>query len=124
MRSVVNSAGVITRLGIRRQPDRTTTTADVQDPEKLARAVQALEKATATASTAKSVDFQDVAVSPAGALVSLPHGFGTRVRWWLVDWESSGTSAPVLKRDATSTNDTLVLASYVAGTVTIRIEAG
>lgn len=122
----VSSAGLVTQLGSKPTPDEVVTEQDVQEPAKLARVlgrvlaeVAALKRRFAP----RAIDFEDVAVSTAGATVSLEHGMSGRVRWYLVGWQSSGTTAPILKESTTlTTSSTLVLASYVAGTATIRVE--
>lgn len=112
--------------------ERLRVTGDtVQDPEELARILTTLVKVL-EASTYQSrgevyVEFEDVAVSTAGAEVTLRHALGKRPRWSIVRWSSSGSSAPVLKEslnsDGSPKSDTnqLVLASYVAGTATVRV---
>lgn len=60
-------------------------------------------------------------VGAAGALSRFEHGFGKSVRFWPVYW-SGATAAPILARSSDSTDNTLVLASYTAGRVVIRIE--
>lgn len=69
----------------------------------------------------------EVAVSTAGALVSLRHSFGVPVRWWVTSWGTTTAGTPpvathALVMDATSDSDTLVLRSYVAGRAVVRIE--
>lgn len=123
MRATVSSNGVVTRA-LKQIPDRTTTAEDVKDPEKLARTVQELRASALGEAERKELTFHDVSVSTAGALVKLPHNFGGRVHWSLVDWASTvGGAAPILEKSTTTDDNTLVLASYVAGTASIRIEA-
>lgn len=110
------------RKAVKRTEDTTTTAEDVADPEKLARFVQELRAKSATTDKRRQVDFEDLAVSTGGAQVRLAHGLGARVRWWIVDWSSSGTAAPVLRKSSDSDEDTLILESYVAGTATVRVE--
>ncbi len=77
------------------------------------------------AAVQEGIEFE-VAVSTAGATVSLRHSFGSPVRWWVVSWGTSAASTPAaghsLAMDVTSDSDTLVLRSYVAGRAVIRIE--
>jgi hypothetical protein len=73
------------------------------------------------------VDFE-VNVSTGGATVSLNHGFGAPVRWYVVHWGkeegvAAPTAAPALVMSTTSTTNTLILASYVRGKAVIRVEA-
>jgi hypothetical protein len=123
--AVIDSAGLVRRLDRLPDSDERTTASDVQDPEKLARLVQDLRKRVTILERRHAPrwrDFEDVTVSTAGATVQLEHRFGTRVRFHVVDW-TSATGAPDLRKDTTNTDaDTLVLASYVAGTATVRVE--
>lgn len=122
----VDNAGKVTQLGPKPAPDETVTVEDVQDPAKLAKlATRILASLAALRLTwvPRRIDFEDVAVSTSGATVTLQHNFNGRVRWWLVGWQSSGTTAPILKESTTATDaNTLVLLSYVAGTATLRVE--
>ncbi len=125
--SLINSVGKVTQLDGRAGPPEVVTEADVQEPAKLARAVQSLLLRVATLERTRvpqRIDFEDIAVSTAGAQVSLAHGMNGRVRWWIVGWRSSGTAAPILRESPTTitTANTLYLQSYVAGTATIRVE--
>ena len=125
MSARIDFAGRAYRLERPAEPDERVTEDDVKDAGKLARLLLRMLKDVGVLKRRfwpRRIDFEDQAVSTAGALVTLTHGFGGRVRWYLVDWESSGTSAPVLKRDSATDNNSLVLASYVAGTATIRVE--
>lgn len=101
------------------------TEADVQEPRKLARLLTDAHKAAAEVAARHDparVDHEDIVVDATGATqYRLHHGFGGRVRWWVVDWRSA-TAGPQLVYSSSSDNDTLVLVSYVAGTATIRIE--
>ena len=103
-------------------PDEVVTEADVQEPPKLARLVLRLLKDVAQlkrAWTPDRVDFEDRVVDGTGVtLYRFEHGLGGRVRWWVVD----STGPHDLVRDASSDNNTLVLYSYGATTVTIRVE--
>lgn len=122
----ISSAAKVSTLDGRAQPDEVVTEADVQEPPKLARLLARLLKDTTALKRAfapRRIDFEDVAVSTAGATVSLQHNFAGRVRWYLVGWSSTGTQAPILKEAAATTASTLVLASYVAGTATLRVES-
>lgn len=122
----VAADGKVTALDGRAEPDEVVTEADVQQPAKLARLLARLLAAVATLRrpfVPRRIDFEDVTVSTSGAAVSLEHGFKGRVRWWVCDWDSAASTAPYLKRStALTTATTLVLLSYVAGTVCIRVE--
>jgi hypothetical protein len=70
------------------------------------------------------VVFEDVSVGTGGATVRLRHGLGRTARWAVVEWRRTtpgGTHG--LERSTSTENDrdTLVLASYVAGTATIEV---
>jgi hypothetical protein len=126
MAATVPASGVVRQLDRPASPDEVMSEVDAQNAVKLARVLLRILKDVATLKRRwwpDRIDFEDFPVSTAGATVTLNHGLGGRVRWWLVDWESSGTTAPILKRTSATTNDSLVLASYVAGTATIRVEA-
>ena len=117
----------VTRLDGRASAPVVITESDVKDAAKLARMLGDVIAAAAELSRAWApavVDFEDVAVSTAGALVTLQHNMRGRVRWWVVDWVCATNVAPILRKSTTATtSDTLVLLSYVAGTATIRVEA-
>lgn len=82
-------------------------------------AVQALRQLTRP----PYVEFEDLAATVGGKL-TMPHNFGGRVRWYVVDWTvPSGTAAPSLRRHTDTTADILVLDSNTLGTVTVRVEA-
>lgn len=121
----IDSAGKVWNLDGRVEPDENITELDVQDPAKLSKLLGRVLASQATLRrnfVPRRLDFEDVAVGTLAAAVPLQHGLNGRVRWWIVDWTSSGTAAPVLRRGAATDSNTLVLESYVAGTATIRIE--
>lgn len=124
--SKIASDGKVTQLDARATPVELLTEQDVADAKKLSEFLTKLRSSVSDLLrrwNPDRIDFEDMTVSTSGATVTLPHKFGGRVRWWLVGWRSSGTSAPILKEDTTATDDnTLVLLSYVAGTATIRVE--
>lgn len=104
------------------------------DPVKLARQLVELEKSVYDATRharsnpdSKGVDFEDVAAGMGGTKLYIRHNLGRFVRWRVVDWAGSATTAgPSLvcdRLDATpeTTPNVLALRSYVAGTVTIRV---
>ncbi len=123
----IDSSGAVAILDGMADPDEIITEDDVQDAKKLARYLARCLKQTAELqrrANPRRIDFEDVTVSTAGAVVSLEHGFGGRVRWWVVGWQSAAVTAPYLVESTTATTDrTLVLRSYVAGAATIRVEA-
>lgn len=68
------------------------------------------------------IDHLDVTVDATGSTVyRFPHGFGTRVNWWPIDF-SGGSYGPALMRDPSSDENTLCLVSNEGGVVSIRIE--
>lgn len=70
------------------------------------------------------LDYEDVAVDDTGTTVyRFPHGFGGRVRWWVVDWQANGSLFDhSLSKHSSSNDDTLALVSFTPGTMTLRIE--
>lgn len=94
----------------------------VSEPETLARLLTRIvtDVRRALGGRRMRIDFEDVTCA-SGTDVVLEHGFGCRVRWWVVDW--TGSAAPNLRRDATNTTaDRLVLDCGQTGTATIRVE--
>ena len=127
----VGSDGKVIALGPRSSPNDAVSIDDVQDKTKLARLLGKLSDIAAMLVARwypRRIDFQDVVLGTFGTPVTLQHNFGGRVNWWVVDWITTSNAAPVLvRRDGTAgvgitTNDTLALGSYVAGTATIRVE--
>lgn len=125
--AVVSSSGVVRKLDKPAQSVEVFTSSDAADLEKLARIVQDLRKRVTSLESAhrpRWVEFEDVTVSTGAAAVRLVHGFGKRVRWEVVGWQTSGANLWNLKEDTGTTGtdaNALVLLSYVAGTATIRI---
>lgn len=126
MSASINSSGKVKQLDLKAEPTDIIHPDDAADPNKLARLlndvlanVNRLRRKWA----ADFIDYEDVSVSTSGATVRLQHNFSGRVRWRVVDWTDAATGAPDLRKDTTNTDaNTLVLKSYVAGTVTIRVE--
>ena len=130
----VSADGVVTQLDGKATASQSVTEDDVQLPAKLARMLGGLLADVAALRRRfqpRHVDFEDVAVLTTGASnpVQLRHGMGGRVRWWVVGWQCATNAAPIIRESTdsavapVSTADTLVLLSYVAGAVTIRVEA-
>ena len=103
--------------------------ADVGDPKKLA---ETLRLALARISELEAqvpgsgVEFE-VTLPTGGSTVSLAHGLSGPVRYYVTQWGHgnntySPMAAPVLARDDTSTDDVLVLRSFVAGNAIVRVE--
>jgi hypothetical protein len=124
----VNVASLIS--GKSRQLDRKAAAdelvpeSDVTDASKLAKLLTRLVKGLAEIQrrfTPRRTDFEDVLV-PTGDYVQFPHGFGGRVRWWVVD--KAGAEPSLLRDypDGRSDANTLVLYSYTEALVTVRVE--
>ena len=132
----ITGTGKVHSLDLRAEPDDIVHPDAAGDPQKLARlltgvlaSVNVLRKRFAP----RRVDFEDQLCTTANTL-RLAHGFGGRVRWWIIDWTSTGTPlvdsngdtvrvyAPMLVKTSASDANTLVLQSYISGTATIRIE--
>ena len=120
------SASLIDSDGNARQldgnaPARSAFTAeDAKDPEKAARVIAGLLDDVAELRrryAPRWVDFED---RDASATITLEHGFGGRVRWWVCG-RSAATS---LVESSSTTSDTLVLTPGTGGgLVTIRVES-
>jgi hypothetical protein len=113
----------VTQLDRSAQPDELVTEDDASDAPKLARLLGRVLKDVASLKrrwVPRRIDFEDRVCGTAGATLSLRHGFTGRVRWYVIGW-SGATAAPALAESTTS-DSTLVLQSYVAGTATIRVE--
>lgn len=125
--ALIDSAGKVRVLDGKAGPDETVTEEHAKDPARVARIlirILATIAALKRAFSPKRIDYEDVAVLGSGALVQLQHGFGSRTRWWVIGWQSGGTAAPIfIESTALTTASTLVLQSYVAGTVTLRVES-
>lgn len=119
----VDSRGKVIQLDRQAQQDENVTEQDVADVSKLSKLLARLMKDVAAVVgrfQPKRIDFEDIDVDDTGStLYRFEHGFGRRVCWWVVDSDDQA----VLSRDASSTNDTLVLVSYAVARVTIRVEA-
>ena len=130
------SAAAVKQLEGRAEPDQAVTEADVQEPPKLARLLTSILKDIATRKRRhypRRIDFENL-VCTSNNKLTLRHAFGGRVRWWVVEWTSSGTplvdsggdtlviKSPMIHQTAASTADVLILQCDVAGTATIRVE--
>lgn len=120
----MTGSGKAVQLDRPKEPDVEVTEEQASDPKRLARLLMSILRDVAAIRRRhwpRRIDFEDVALGSGGAAHRFPHGFRSRVRWWVVDWQ--GASAPVLSKSTSSDDSTLVLESSVAGTATIRIEA-
>jgi hypothetical protein len=124
----VNVASLIT--GKSRQLDRKAAAdelvpeSDVTDASKLAKLLTRIVKGLAELQRAfvpRRTDFEDVDV-PNGDFVRFPHGFGGRVRWWIVDVEGNDPQMLRVSPDTLSDENTLVLYSGQATRLTLRVE--
>lgn len=121
--AVVDANDNIRSLVATKGPDRQVTEDRVQDAKELARLLQDALRDIAALDRRpcpRRIDFEDLVVDGTGTTqYRLPHGFGGRVRWWVVDAENYA----VVNRDvAASTDDVLVIVSHHASTITVRIE--
>lgn len=123
--AIVRRGGTIDRLDGRAASDVNITAKDVEDPERLARLVQEQARRVSDIDgrwRPERVDHEDRAVV-SGTPLRLEHGFGGRVRWWIVDWQPTtpGDAALFERASGTDTN-TLVLNVGNSGTVSVRVE--
>lgn len=121
--AVVDAFGRVRSLLLSKEPPEEVTEEQVKNAKTLSRlqmrvlrSLAALERRPAP----RRIDFEDVEVNGDGLTVyTFSHGFGGRVRWWVVD--CLDTSGGLHTADTTDEN-TLVLLSEQPGTVTVRIE--
>jgi hypothetical protein len=101
------------------------TPEQAQDFERLSRLLTGILKDIASLKRRfwpQRIDFEDIDIDNTGTtLYRFPHGLGGPVRWWPVDW-AGAAAGPQLVRDASTDANTLVLVSYEAGTLTLRVE--
>lgn len=113
----------VTQLDRSAEPD-VVTPEEVNDATRLARLIKRVLRDLAGLLrrwAPDRIDFEKQAVDATGTtLYSFQHDFEGTVRWWVVDW--TGAAAPALSKHETTTDRTLVLVSYVAGTLTLRVE--
>lgn len=125
--AVVTSDGKVTQLDGRASAAEALTEADVQDTSKLTRLLARILAELAALRrrfSPRRVDFEDVVVLDTGVAIQLQHSFGARARWWVIGWQCPTNVTWILREDKVNTTTaTLVLLSYAAGTVTIRVEA-
>lgn len=119
----VTSAGRIYQLEKAAEPVEIITEADAADSIKLSRLLMRLAKdvtALKRRHFPRRIDFEDRDVDNTGTTkYRFEHGFKGRVRWWPVDVVGG---VPALIRDEDTDQNTLVLTSTNAATLTIRIE--
>lgn len=128
MSSAKYASGRMTQLDGKATADEVVTVEDVKDAEKLARRLQ---KAYADIAELKRrwnprrIYFYDVAVDNTGTTqYQFAHNFSSRVNWWAVDWQSTVVAGNqcTLERHSATTDNTLVLVSGIAGTVSLCVE--
>lgn len=123
MSAKIDLRGKVTKQDRLASPEQQVDPTDVGSPVKLARLLTDLLKDVSTLKRKwwpRRIDFEDLAVEQY-VDVTLPHNFGGRVRWWLVDW-SGGNAVQLSTVSAVTTTKTLVLSPTASGTATIRVE--
>ncbi len=125
MSAVFPANGKPRQLDLPAQPDNPVTEEQVTDVKRLSRLLNELRKDVMAQKRRWQPDFiehEDVAVDGTGTTkYRFPHKLGKRVRWWPTDWTGATAGARFVKH-ADSDADTLVLVSYTAGKLTLRIE--
>ena len=125
MSAIVPAVGAVRQLTRPAEPRQQVTPEQVQDPERLARLAMDLLRDVAALKRRfwpRRVDHEDREVDATGTTkYRFPHGFAGRVRWYVVGWSGGSAGASLVEHDDTD-DSTLVLVSYVAGTLTLRIE--
>lgn len=130
MSAVVPTSGTVRQLDRQAEPDEQVDEEQVKDAPRLARLLMRILRDLALLKRRfwpGHIDHEDRVVDSTGTTkYRFPHGFGGRVRWWVVDWQVGSafklSYSPSLSRHTDSDDNTLVLVSYVDGTVTIRVE--
>lgn len=86
----------------------------------MSRTQQATEAAVRALSTVEVIA-DDLACGTAGAQVRIRHAFGRRARWEVIDWARTTPGGNHGLERVSDDGTTLTLASYVAGTATVRV---
>lgn len=128
MSAVIKTDGSIRQLDKAIQPPEQVTEEQVKDSHRLSRLLMSILRDVVSLKRRWSppfIDFEDVVVDGTGTTkYRFPHRFGGRVRWHSVGWKSATAGARLVEHSDTDGN-TLVLVSYTAGTLTLRVqEAG
>jgi hypothetical protein len=123
----VDSSGKVTQLGGRVQPDIVVTAKDVEDTEKLARMLQQVLNDLAALKrqwAPRFTDFEELTMDATGTTkYRLRHGFGGKVRWWVVDSPELGAPDVQLQAHPDTDEDTLVLVSFSSViNIVVRVE--
>lgn len=130
MSAVVPKNGPTRQLDRAAEPDEIVTDDEAKDPPRLARRIMIALRDIATLKRRwwpREIYFEDRAVdATASTKYRFPHGFGGRVRYACVDWVATGAGTSYcLEKHADTDENTLVLISGSAGTITLRVwEAG
>lgn len=106
------------------EPPEEVTDTNVRDPRWMVRfAMRVLRDLAALRRrfAPRRIDFEDRVIGT-GTYEHFPHGFGGRVRWWVVDVQGSFAELVRLDPDTESDENTLVLYSGQATLVTVRVE--
>lgn len=123
--SAIVASGQTRQLDRQAEPDEQVTPEYVADQERMARLLMRILRDLALMKRRfwpRRADHEDRVVDGTGTTkYRFPHGYNGRIRWFPVDW-SGATAGPRLVRHADTDNNTLVLVSYTAGTVTLRVE--
>lgn len=136
MSARIDRAGNVYQLDRQVEPDEVVTEEDAKDAPKVARLLMRLLKDVAGLRrrfAPKRLDREDEAIVSTKTTYRFPHGLGCRVRWWIVQWTATSTSAnyfPMLMETSDTDLNTLVLENVdivgigrFTGKVTLRIEA-
>ncbi len=136
MSTRIDSAGNVYQLDRQAEPDEVVTEADAQDPRKLSRLLMRLLKDIAGLRRLfkpKQLDREDFRITYDVATYRIPHGFNSRVHWWIAGWRATSESAnffPLLMTSTASDLNTLVLTNVdiavvgrFDGIATIHIES-
>lgn len=125
MSAVIQTDGTIRQLDKPSEPDQQVTEEQVKDSARLSRLLMTMLRDIFTMKrrwVPTFLDFEDRVVDATGTTkYRFPHKFKKRVRWWPVGWKSA-SAGPRLVEHSDTDRDTLVLVSYTAGTLTLRVE--
>lgn len=122
-----NLSGVLQRARRAVSRSASVSSEEVKDPQKLSEVIRLLSVRVQELEAKQVPDAVEIVKDITGTagvpvVVSFTHNFGSQVRWYPVYWSSAITVAPALVYNTTSTPDMLVLTSYSAGRIILRIE--
>ncbi len=122
--AVVLPNGTVRQLDRQAEPEEHVQSSDVSDASTLTRLLMRILRDIARMKRRwlpANVAHRGRVVDATGTVLHrFPHGFGGLVNWWPKRWV--GAAGPQFSEHASSDADTLVLVSYVAGTVTLYVE--